>query len=366
MSEKVKKEPDLVWGDKVKVEHIDWLWPNRIPYKMLSLLVGIGGVSKSTLSLYMAAQITTGRPFIDETDTDRKPGDVIILSAEDTPGNIIIPRLIAMEADLKHICILKGVKHTIPDGPSGIIGLENLSKSGDLDMLIETIEKAPNPQLVIIDPYTAYMDGIDCNDNVKIRGFLRPLSELAVDYNLSVLGITHLNKKEDSSADFRVIGSVGQQNAARMVWLVAADPDDFDRRCFVWLKGNLAPRHTGLAYHLQSISVRTTDGRESSHPSCSFEKEPCLITAQELLAPKTQKSAGGRPQKQTNAKEWLETLLSEGPVDSKLIYEEGEALGYSKRTLERVKSSMGVMAIPIRGKNSMKVLRWEWRMRSSL
>ncbi len=359
----VKKEPDFVWGDKVKIEHIDWLWPNRIPYKMLSLLVGIGGASKSTLSLYMAAQITTGRPFIDETTSSRKPGDVIILSAEDTPGNIIVPRLIAMEADISRICILKGVKQTLPDGTSGITGIDNLSKTGDLDMLLSVLDKTPNPKLVIIDPYTAYMGKADSNSNTEVRSFLRPLSEIAVDYNISVLGITHLNKNQDLSADFRVLGSVGQQNAARMVWLVAADPDDFERRYFVWLKGNLAPQHTGLAYHLMSILIKTSNDRESAQPACCFEKEPVTITAQELLAPQ-KRTSPGRPKKQTDAGEWLESFLSEGPVDSKLIYEEGEELGYSKRTLERVKKTMGILSIPIRNKGCMKVIKWEWRLSS--
>lgn len=363
MTNPTKKEPDFIWGDKVKVEHIDWLWPDRIPYGMLSLLVGIGGVSKSTLSLYMAAQITTARPFIDESTTTREPGDVIILSAEDTPGSIIKPRLLAMGADMKRICFLKGVKHTLPDGTSGIIGLDNLSKTSDLDMLIAVLDIAPNPKLVIIDPYTAYMGNADSNSNTDVRGFLRPLAELAADYHIGMIGITHLNKKEDSSAEFRVLGSVGQQNAARMVWLVAADPDDFERICFVWLKGNLAPRHDGLAYRLHSVSVKTSDGRESSHPSCAFEKEPCLLTAAELLAPK--KQSQGRPKKQNDAGAWLETFLSEGPVDSKLVFEEGQVLDYSQRTLNRVKSTMGIMSIPVRDGINGKIIRWDWRLKSS-
>lgn len=363
MSNNLKKEPDVVWGDKVKVQHIDWLWPNRIPEGMLSLFAGIGGSGKSTLSLYMAAQITTGRPWIDDPTTVRKPGDVILLSAEDSPDKIIIPRLIAMQANLKRICILKGSKITLPDGTSGLVGIDDLSKTGDLDMLIETLEQAPNPQLVIIDPYTAYMGSSDSNSNTEVRSFLRPLGEIAADFNVAMLGITHLNKNQDLAADYRILGSVGQQNAARMVWLIAADPEDFDRRYFVWLKGNLAPRHHGLAYRLASVNVTTEDGRASAQPTCNFEREPILLSATELLAPRKGTSPG-RPKKQSDASEWLESFLSEGPVDSKMIYEEGQFLGFSKRTLERVKKSMGIMAIPIRNDDDLKVIRWEWRLKS--
>jgi len=356
----VKKEPDIVWGDKVKVEHIDWLWPNRIPYAMLSLLVGIGGVSKSTLSLYMAAQITTGRPWIDESATSRKPGSVIILSAEDTPGNIIIPRLIAMEADISKVCILKGKKITLPDGKIGLIGIDDLSKGGDLDMLRSTLDNAPNPKLVIVDPYTAYMGKSDSNSNTEVRSFLRPLSETAVDYNISVLGITHLNKNQDLSAEFRILGSVGQQNAARMVWLVALDPDDLDRRYMVWYKGNLAPRTDGIAYRLVNTPVATPDGRTSYQPACCLEKDPIFLTAEELLAPR--KRPQGRPRKQSDASDWLESFLSEGPVDSKTVFEEGEFLGYSQRTLERVKSKIGILSTFIKDEKTGKIIRSEWRL----
>ena len=363
-----KKEANFIWGDKVRVEFIDWLWPNRYPLRMLSIMAGIGGVSKSTLLLYMIAQITTGRPWIDDPPgTTREPADCILLSAEDQPGDIIIPRLMAMQANLSRVCILKGKKITMDDGKVGLVGIDNLSKdkSGDLDMLLEVLDKAPNPKLVGIDPYTSYMGTkADSNDNIAVRSFLRPLGEIAADYNIAMIGITHLNKKEDSSADFRILGSVGQQNAARMAWLVAQDPDSEDRRYMVWLKGNLCPRNTGLAYRILNVLVKQPGTeRKDFYSQICFEKEPVQLTANELLAPKPQKS--GRPCKQTDASEWLESFLSEGPVDSKLIFEEGEALGYSQRTLERVKKANKILGIPIKDAITSRIIRWEWRLLQS-
>ena len=147
-----------------------------------------------------------------------------------------------------------------------------------------------------------------------------------------------------------------------MVWLVAQDPDAEDRRYMVWIKGNLAPRQAGLAYRIMNVPI-TFKNRTSFYSCYNFEKEPVKQTAAELLAPKQKKS--GRPKKQSEAAEWLESILSEGPVDSKLIYSEGEALGYSESTLKRTKKSIGVLGIPIRDKISGLVLCWEWRMPSS-
>ncbi|KKN56244.1 hypothetical protein LCGC14_0573890 [marine sediment metagenome] len=358
----VKKEPVFVWGHEVELEHVDWLWPNRFPLGMLSIIAGLGGVSKSTLTLYMAAQITTGRPFIDDPPgTTREPGDVVILSAEDSPGNIIMPRLIAMGADTKRICILKAIKVTLEGGQTGITGVTNLSKNeGDLDMLVAVIKQCPNPLLVIIDPYTGFMTGkqADSNDNIAVRSFLRPLGEMAADFHLTVIGITHFNKKEDSSAALRILGSVGQQNAARMCWYVLHDPDAEDRRYLIWAKGNMAARCSGLAYRLVNTPV-TFKNRTSFYPSCNFEKEPVHLTADELMAPRPKKS--GRPRKQTDAGDWLESFLSDGGVDSKLIFEEGKHLGYSQRTLERAKKSVGILGIPVKN-HTAKIVRWEWRL----
>ncbi len=359
---KLKEEADFIQISKVKTRRVDWLWPNRIPLGTLTLLVGIGGVSKSVLTLYMAAQISTGRPWADSTEK-QKPGSTIILSAEDDTSITIKPRLVATGADTDKIFELRGKKVTLPDGTVGNTFLYNLSKDMDLIHLDNTLKAVPNPRLVIIDPYTAYMGNKDSNSNTDVRSFLHPLAALAADHNVAIVGITHLNKNQDVAADFRILGSVGQQNAARMVWLVAADPDDYERRYFVWLKGNLAPRHTGLAYHLQNTTIQTDDGYNSNMPVCAFEKEPVTLTAEELLAPRKKKS--GRPRKQTDAGEWLEEFLSEGSVDSKDVFEAGEILGYSSATLNRVKSSMGIMSIPIREKNNMKVIKWEWRLRSN-
>ena len=362
----VKAEPVFERGDEVELEHIDWLWPNRYPLSMVSIMAGLGGASKSTLTLYMAAQITTGRPWIDDPPgTTREPGDVIILSAEDLPGQIIIPRLIAMEADLKRIYILKATKVTLENGQTGIVGLESLEKAdsgcGGLDMLNNLVKQCPNPLMVVVDPYTSYMGKTDSNDNILVRGFLKPLGDLAAEHELAVIGITHLNKKEDSSADFRIIGSVGQQNLARMCWLVAQDPDAEDRRYMVWLKGNLGPRPKGLAYRLMNVPVTFKD-RTSFYSQVCFEKEPVHLTAQELCAPKPHK--GGRPSKQEPVKEWLESFLSEGPVKSDLILSEGKALGFSESTLNRVKKKMGIMAIPIRKPGASNPEYWEWRLPS--
>ena len=77
------------------------------------------------------------------------------------------------------------------------------------------------------------------------------------------------------------------------------------------------------------------------------------------MAPR--KRPQGRPRKQTDASDWLESFLADGGVDSKLIFEEGEVLGYSSATLNRVKKSMGIVGIAVKNQIG-KIIHWKWRL----
>jgi putative DNA primase/helicase len=50
----------LIRGDTIKAEDVDWCWPDHIAARKVNLLAGAGGTGKTTLTLTMAATITTG------------------------------------------------------------------------------------------------------------------------------------------------------------------------------------------------------------------------------------------------------------------------------------------------------------------
>lgn len=61
-------QPVLVKFSDIKPEKLSWLWVNRIPMGKLILLVGDPGTGKSFLTIFMAAQVSTGRPWPDPPD----------------------------------------------------------------------------------------------------------------------------------------------------------------------------------------------------------------------------------------------------------------------------------------------------------
>ena len=81
----------------VEPERVDWLWDGYLPLGKVVVLDGDPGVGKSTVSLDIAARISTGSPMPD--GIRRRKGTVLVLSAEDGLADTIRPRLDAAEAD---------------------------------------------------------------------------------------------------------------------------------------------------------------------------------------------------------------------------------------------------------------------------
>src|SRR5262249_48078886 len=111
-SEIVMTESDaravLVRLDHVEPRPIAWLWPRRIPRGKITILDGDPDVGKSTLTLDLAARVTTGALMPDGSPGTL--GGVVLLSAEDDASDTIVPRLQAADADLGRIHLLEAVR----------------------------------------------------------------------------------------------------------------------------------------------------------------------------------------------------------------------------------------------------------------
>ena len=345
----------------VEPEKMEWLWPNRIPLGKLTLLVGNPGVGKSFLSLYIAAQISRGRPWID-TFGSTSAGSTILLTAEDDIGDTVRVRAEAAGADLDKLLVLQSMKVTIQDPVTGAdvdgeCGMYNLTR--DLDVLRSAILQVKDTRLVVIDPISAYMAGKNSNNNTEVREFLTPITDLAAEMNISIIGISHLNKNQETSAAYRTLGSIGFTAAARAVWLIAEDQDDRERILMIPSKGNLSNKPTGLAYKLMSQSVQTKDGLTDS-AMCVFEAEPIDITADEVLIVDVQKKR--KATKKDSAADWLKKLLTGRNMEAAEIYKLAKVEGFSDMTLKRAKAKLGVQSD--REFGEMGTFKWIWSLLS--
>ncbi|MCC6419518.1 MAG: AAA family ATPase [Gemmataceae bacterium] len=218
---------------------VEWVWPGVIPLGKLTTFAGIGGLGKTFVLCDITARITTGTvwPFSGSTIAPR--GQVLFISGEDDPDDTLVPRLIEMRADLEQVTFLKA-------------SIQDRFTLADLDVLKKALEQTgADVRMVVIDPPTAYLGGVDDHKNSELRGLLSPLAHLAHEHRIAVIFNTHVNKQAGKvEAMMRVMGSVAWVNAVRAAHLFVRDSEDPNRRLFLPMKMNLAKERMGLAYEI--------------------------------------------------------------------------------------------------------------------
>jgi hypothetical protein len=238
--------PALITVAGVKPERVRWLWPGRIPLGKVTVLDGDPGLGKSTLTLNLAARVSTGSPMPDGAELDG-PGAVVILSAEDGIADTIRPRLASAIADLERVHVLDAVHSYDDDGrPED----RPVTLPNDISVLEDAIRRT-GAVLVVIDPLAAFLsERVDSYKDQHVRRAMMPLSRLAERTGVAIVIVRHLNKSGGANAIYRGGGSIGIIGSARSGLMVAPDPDDPSRRILAVSKVNLAEEPPAMAYRL--------------------------------------------------------------------------------------------------------------------
>ena len=308
-------------ASEVEAERLRWLAPKRIAAGKITDLSGDPGSGKSTLVADVAARISRGRAL---PDGERgEPRGVVLLSAEDGPGDTIRPRLEVAQADLDRIAILT----TKPDG-----GM--LSIPADIS-LVEAWVRKVDAALVVIDPVMAYL-GRETNSfrDQDVRRALAPLAAMAERTGVAVILVRHLNKAQGMQPLYRGGGSIGIIGAARFGLLVAPDPDDPEARVLAPTKSNLAKPPASLRFRL--VSVAGTDVARVEYLGTS------PYTADDLVSAGRPPSRGSQ---RDQAIAWLRQELSGGPRSAVEVKELAAMTGVTEATLRRAKDAAGVRAV---------------------
>lgn len=327
-----------VRADQVTIEPINWLWPERFALGKLSMIGGDPGTSKSTLSIEIAARVTTGTAFPDR-EPNEQSGSAILLAGEDDAADTIVPRFLAAGGDPKKLHILN----------------EDFTLKESLKKLEALIEELGDVRLIIIDPITEYLGNVrNTLDVSEIRKTLGPLTTLLRRHSVAGIAISHLNKDQSKNAIYRMTGTIAYVAIARAVYIVAKDPDDPERRIFVPAKNNIGPDRFGLAYRV----IQTTVDQVVT-TRIQWEPHPVEISPDELLG-----SAGSQhspsPALDT-AKEWIQRRLEDGPVPAAEMETDAEAAGITSATLKRAKRALGVRTTKL-GAPGDGDSHWEWSL----
>jgi putative DNA primase/helicase len=207
--------------------------------------------------------------------------------------------------------------------------------------------------LIVIDPMSAYLGVGQVNTwrNTDVRGFLKPLTDLAAKKHVSIIGVLHFNKKSDeTNALLRISDSMAFGATARHVFAALDDPEIEGRRLLAKAKNNLAPDTHALSYMVGTrlVGHDKRNGKEIWAPYAEWGTEHVKVTANEAM----QADAGGGQamRRRREAEQFLQERLAGGPVKHDDILADAKANGITEATLRRAKTGLGIRAEKERGK----------------
>jgi RecA-family ATPase len=318
MAEK-KDELKLIRMNEVEETVIDWLWYPYIPFGKITVIQGDPGDGKTTVVLAIAAAVTTGAA-LPETSKTTPPMSVIFQTAEDGLGDTVKPRLVQSGADCERVIVIDESE-------------KELSLS---DIRIEQAITLTGARLFILDPLQAYLGAdVDMHRANEIRPVLKRIAAIAEKTGCAVLVVGHLNKGTNKS-QYRGLGSIDIQAAARSVLTVGRIKGKPYTRAIAQGKNNLAPEGAAIGFELD--------------PQTGFRWIGTIqITIDELLS-------GVMPERDSTydrAVDFLKSQLADGEQLAAELYQRAAEKDISERTLKKAKAALAVGSFK-------KENRWYW------
>jgi putative DNA primase/helicase len=324
-----KRSIMLLQCSTIQAKPITWLWNGYLPSGKLTLLAGAGGTGKSTIAFSFTGIVSNGGAWPDNSRCNTA-GNVLIWSSEDDAADTILPRLMAVGANLSRCGII-----------SGAVDEDGLrcpfDAASDMGRLREAVQQIDGIALLIVDPIVTAVTG-DMHKANDVRRSLQAIVDFASEMNCAVLGITHFAKGTagKNSAE-RVIGSQAFAALARMV-LVTAKEEDSQNRVFTRAKSNNSEDTGGFSYTIEAgklaggiVATRILWG------------EPLKGSSRSILSEIEGDSADEGSSKLNQAKAFLLDKLKNGFVPQKELFEHAHEIeGITDGTMRRAGKALSI------------------------
>lgn len=305
-------------ASQVESKPIEWLWRDRIPKGMVTVVAGKPDQGKGLFGVHVTADLT------------RKGKNVLYAAIEDDEAMMSKPRLEAAGADLDRVFLWRFIL------PEQLRQLEAKIVEHDV-------------RLVILDPLAAALGAGVSRASDSIRRVTNPMSELAETHGVSFVIVEHALKKAKPDDPLGAIGGTGSglPAAARMAYLFGKDPKDDTSHILAPVKSNLRRKPKALAFEADVKEVSIGEA-----PYLIYKGETEVDAAQLLTPPDGDQTPGRPPSARAAATAWLtEHLYKAGkPLKAKTVYEDAVQHGaLSKSTLDRAAKDLGVIKQPPKG-----------------
>lgn len=167
--------------------------------------------------------------------------------------------------------------------------------------------------------------------------------------------IQHVNRRSDGDPLARIADSQGIPQLARSVMIWGPDPSDPEgdhgrHKALTRAKGNLA-RNDGTSATFTIVERDVTGGLRAP---ALVQGQDARIDADDVIADRETRTA------RDEASDWLQSLLTDGPVPAKDVHRQAHEQGISDSTLKRAKRRLNVISEETRNDN--RITGWAWRL----
>lgn len=316
--------------DQVTPQRLAWRSRGRVARGKITILDGDPGLGKSTMLMDWSARVSRGESL---PDGDPQPErGVLLVCAEDDPADTIVPRLLAMGADLRQITLLAELPVVDETGLVKPDQTRLVSLPGDVPLIEQAIVKL-GVGLLVIDPLFAFLDPeLRANSDQDVRAALTPLASALARTNASAILVRHLNKSASGNSLYRGGGSIGIIGVARLGLLVARSREDRDVRVLASTKSNIGPPPKSYAYRLVSVEgqdVARVEWIGEVHDSADDLLGDTLATDEQRAA-------------ESDAEAFLTQYLAKAPARRETIIRDAKSAGISARAVDKAKQRLGV------------------------
>ena len=329
-------------------EKLEWLWRDKIPAGKITLFAGQPDCGKSVAMLDFIARITTGKDFPDGTKNERGAQRVLLAATEDDLNTTLIPRLIAAEADMKKVVILKRV--VVENGAKQKTKKRMLQLTEDAKLLKLMLKNNPDIAVVALDPISSYFGDCDPNKDKEVRPVMEAIADACEASRTAFVGIIHNNKRGDTDAIGKILGASSIVGVSRAVWGFCKDKEKPGEFFMSLVKGNLARKRSGMKYQIIDATV-VINGENEILPRTDWLGES-EESADEVMKKNRDADGTGKGDKKIDTiKLLLQKVLDEATGNAVLLREfytlcEKEGLGETekiKKTVQRAIKDIGAV-----------------------
>jgi len=324
----------LTRASDIAIKPVVWAWKEngrgRIPSGALAAAAGREGTGKSSFGIWMSAEITTG--MLDGAFYGAAH-NVIYVAIEDSWEHTIAGRLKAAGANLSRVF---RVDVEVSEDETSTINLPS-----DFDLLEQAIREN-DVKLVVLDPLMSTISSVvDTHKERSVRTVLDPLAQMADRTGCVMLGICHFGKGAGTDPSSLITGSGAFKNVPRAIFGFAVDNEN-DVRIMTQTKNSLGRSdHPSLAYRIEPANVLTSTGEVAEVGRFVFQGLSDR-SVEDVLS-----SHGDREDRdaKADAEDYLRKALDgRWRRTNDIIEEAREVHLISKRSLERVRKALGVVA----------------------